>query len=264
MLLLIGTPCLKNFRTVRPNKKDPCTKAFLFAWPGQQWLHHITPLVKSEQISISEMLRTACRNIWTYIKKSVCNSWRAGSPRGFTRCWSYRCARGTFSPPPRRFWVELYAGHFTGSTALKNIAFIILSSLSCGSSFWGWSWWRWGTARGGACEAWYVWWCSFYSVFCLMHYGWVLVEHARCSFDSLAQQSFLLARPRVACSPSELAPLFHRKLPLLWNAPTPQAEHLLMWSALARLDAQPCGWFGQVLPWLGLAFNLQSLRHPIV
>lgn len=61
MLFLIATPCLKNFRTVRPNKQDPCTKAFLFAWPGQQWLHHITPLVKSEQISVSEMLPTCCR-----------------------------------------------------------------------------------------------------------------------------------------------------------------------------------------------------------
>ena len=49
MLFLIATPCLKNFRTVRPNKKDPGTKAFLFAWPGKQWLHHITPLVKSER-----------------------------------------------------------------------------------------------------------------------------------------------------------------------------------------------------------------------
>ena len=58
-------------------------------------------------------------------------------------------------------------GHFTGSTALKNISFPLCS---CGSSFWGWSWWRWGTARGGACEAWYVWWYSFYFVFCLMHW----------------------------------------------------------------------------------------------
>ena len=261
MLLLIGTPCLKNFRTVRPNKKDPCTKAFLFAWPGQQWLHHITPLVKSEQISISEMLRTACRNIWTCIKKSVCNSWRAGSPRGFTRCWSYRCAWGTFSPPPRLFWVELYAGSFHREhSPEKHILYYpflfvlwffflrleLMTMRNC---------------KRRSLHARFI----LFSVWCItMHYGWVLVEHARCSIDSLAQQSFLLARPRVACSPSELAPLFHRKLPLLWNAPTPQAEHLLMWSALAQLDAQPCGWFGQVLPWLGLAFNLQSLRHPIV
>ena len=91
--------------------------------------------------------------------------------------------------------------------------------------------------------------------------GWSLRQGpgwARCSIHSLGRQSFLLTRPPVACSPPDwywLAPLLHRKLPLLRNARPPQAEHLLMWSALARLNSQQCGWFGQVLPWLGLAFN---------